>query len=179
MSGPATAGGARRTATPFTAITLLAAAVLLCGCFYSFTGSSVPTHLKTVVIPLFDDQTGSAEPALREEFTNKLIERFRQDNSLQVTDQSSADCALEGALSSFSDQPTIVTAGEAVQRARITVGVRALFRDQKLKKTVFEKIFTAWGEYDIGADPAARAAALTEALDKVTEDILLETVSGW
>jgi hypothetical protein len=158
---------------------ITAAGILFAGCFYSFTGSSVPPHLRTVVITLFDDQTGSAEPTLREEFTNRLIERFRQDNSLEVTDLPAADCALEGAVSSFTDQPTIVTAGETVQKARITLGVRALFRDQKLKKTVFEKTFTAWGEYDIGADPAARASALTTALDKVTEDILLETVSGW
>lgn len=158
--------------------TVLSAA-FLAGCFYSFTGSSVPAHLKTIIIPLFDDQTNSAEPTLREEFTNKLIERFRQDNSLEVTDVISADCTLEGSVSSFTDQPTVVTAGESVQRARITLGVRALFRDQKLKKTVFEKTFTAWGEYDIGADPAPRREALTTALDKLTEDILLETVSGW
>jgi len=159
---------------------VLAGGAILCsGCSYSFTGSSVPSHLRTVIIALFDDQTGSAEPTLREEFTNKLIERFRQDNSLEVTDLPAADCALEGTISSFTDQPTVVTAGETVQKARITMGVRVLFRDQKLKKTVFEKVFTGWGEYDIGADPAAREEALTTALDKVTEDILLETVSGW
>jgi hypothetical protein len=166
-------------ASPAAAAVLLPVALLLAGCFYSFTGSSVPPHLKTVVITLFDDQTGSAEPSLREQFTNRLIERFRQDNSLEVTDVPTADCALEGALSTFSDQPTVVTAGETVQKARITIGVRALFRDQKLKKTVFEKTFTGWGEYDIGADPGIRNEALTTALDKVTEDILLETVSGW
>jgi len=167
-------------APTFPAVAGVAAfAFLLAGCFYSFTGSSVPPHLKTLVITLFDDQTGSAEPTLRESFTNRLIERFRQDNSLEVTDQPAADCSLDGALSTFSDQPTVVTAGESVQKARITIGVRAQFRDQKLKKTVYEKTFTEWGEYDIGADPAARNEALATALDKLTEDILLETVSGW
>lgn len=159
------------------ALLLLAAAVS--GCSYSFTGSSVPPHLRTVRIALFDDRTGSGEPAVREDFTNRLIDRFRQDGSLQVTDQPSADCDLEGAIATFTDQPTVVAAGESVQRARITIGVQALFRDQKLKKTVYEKTFTAWGEYDIGADPAVRKAAVTTAIEKLTEDILLETVSGW
>ena len=58
------------------------------GCPYSFTGSSVPAHLKTVAIPLFDDLSGSGEPGLRELLTNKLIARFRQDNSLEVVDRS-------------------------------------------------------------------------------------------
>jgi hypothetical protein len=162
---------------------LLAAALFLtwalAGCSYSFTGSSVPQHLKTIRIGLFDDRTGSGEPALREQVTNRLIDRFRQDNSLDVTDQMSADCELEGAVAAFTDLPTVVAAGESVQRARITIGIQAVFRDQKLKKTVYEKTFTAWGEYDIGADPTVRRAAITTAVDKATEDILLDTVSGW
>jgi ABC-type uncharacterized transport system auxiliary subunit len=161
------------------ALASLAAVAALGGCSYSFTGSSVPPHLRTIRIALFDDLTGSGEPALREQVTNRLIDRFRQDNSLEATDQVSADCELEGAIATFTDLPTVVAAGEAVQRARITIGVQAVFRDQKLKKTVYEKTFTAWGEYDIGADPAPRRAAITTAIDKVTEDILLETVSGW
>lgn len=162
---------------------LVAAAVIVtsafAGCSYSYTGSSVPQHLRTIRIGLFDDRTGSGEPALREQVTNRLIDRFRQDNSLDVTDQTSADCELEGAVATFSDLPTVVAAGETVQRARITLGIKALFRDQKLKKTVYEKTFTAWGEYDIGADPTIRRAAITTAVEKATEDILLETVSGW
>lgn len=160
---------------------LLAAALLAgaAGCSYSFTGSSVPPHLKTVRIGLFDDRTGSGEPAMGEDFTNGLLERFRQDNSLEVTDAANADSELEGALSSFSDQPVVVTAGESVQRARVTIGAQAAYRDLKLKKTVFEKTFTAWGEYDIGADPAVRREAILSAIRKLTEDILLATVSGW
>ena len=158
---------------------LLASAALIAGCSYSFTGSSVPQHLKTVRIGLFDDRTGSGEPALREQVTNRLIDRFRQDNSLDVTDAVSADCEIEGAVATFTDLPTVVTAGEAVQKARVTIGVQAAFHDRKLKKTVYEKTFTAWGEYDIGADPTVRRAAITTAIDKATEDILLETVSGW
>ena len=161
------------------AVALLAAAAALAGCSYSFTGSSVPPHLKTIHIALFDDQTGSGEPALREQVTNQLIDRFRQDNSLDVTDASSADSELEGSITAFTDLPTVVTAGEAVQRARITIAVRAVFHDRKLRKTAYEKTFTAWGEYDIGADPTIRRAAITTAIEKATEDILLETVSGW
>lgn len=154
-------------------------ALTLWGCSYSFTGSSVPPHLKTVAIPLFDDQSNSAEPALREDFTNRLIERFRQDNSLEVTDQAAADAVLEGTVTTVTDQPTVVTAGETVEKARITVTVKAVFRDMKLKKTMFDKNFTNWGEYEIGADPSIRSEALHTAIEKVTEDILLEAVSGW
>jgi hypothetical protein len=151
----------------------------MAGCSYSFTGSSVPPHLKTVRIQLFDDLSNSGEPGVKEDFTNRLIDVFRQDNSLEVTDAGGADCTLEGSVASFTDQPTVVAAGVTVQRARITIGIKAAFRDAKLKKTVYEKTFTEWGEYDIGTDPSVRKQAVLTAIDKLTQDILLETVSGW
>ena len=149
------------------------------GCPYSFTGSSVPAHLKTVAIPLFDDLSGSGEPGLRELLTNKLIARFRQDNSLEVVDRSRADATVEGAVAGLTTQPNVITAGETVSRNRITVSVKATFTDLKLKKKVFEKQYSEWGDYDISGGPEQRQAAIDAALEKLAEDILLDTVSGW
>ncbi|HTR98852.1 MAG TPA: hypothetical protein VML00_03820, partial [Bacteroidota bacterium] len=70
---------------------LLGAGALFGGCVYSFTGASVPAHLKTVAIPLVDDQSGFGEPGLREKFTNELIQLFTSDNSLEVVDRGTAD----------------------------------------------------------------------------------------
>ena len=48
-------------------------------CAYSFTGASVPEHLKTIAIPIADDRSGSGEPGLREDLTQTLIEKFIND----------------------------------------------------------------------------------------------------
>src|SRR5216684_8359084 len=90
---------------------LLVVCIIAFGGCYSFRGGLVPTHLKTVAIPLFDDQSGSAEPVLREKFTNKLIDRFRQDNSLQVTDKTRSDSIIEGIILSLEDEPYVVVQG--------------------------------------------------------------------
>lgn len=149
------------------------------GCPYSFTGSSVPKHLKTIAIPLFDDQSGSGEPGLRELLTNKLIGRFRQDNSLEVAERTRADSMIEGLVTSMMTQPNVITAGEAVTRNRVTIGVKASFVDLTLKKKVFDKQYSEWGDYDITGGPEQRQAAIDAALEKLAEDILLDTVSGW
>ena len=149
------------------------------GCPYSFTGSSVPAHLKTVAVPLFDDQSGSGEPGIRELLTNKLLNRFRQDNSLEVADKTRADSMIEGTIVSMGSQPNVITAGETVSRNRISIGVKAAFQDLKLRKKVYEKQFSEWGDYDISGGPEQRQAAIDAALEKLAEDILLETVSGW
>jgi len=148
------------------------------GC-YSFTGASVPTHLKTIAIPLFDDQSGSGEPDLREKLTNKLIDKFRQDNSLTIADKTNSDSILEGTIVAMPDQPQVVAKGETVSKRRITITVKIAYQDMKLKKKIIDKQFSRWGDYDLSSDPTIRQKAIDDAIDKLSEDILLETVSGW
>jgi outer membrane lipopolysaccharide assembly protein LptE/RlpB len=161
--------------------TILVCAVMagFAGCMYSFTGASVPTHLKTVGIPLVDDQSGFGEPGLRETFTRQLIDLFNQDNSLQVADRSKADAILEGAIVTITDAPAVVQQGEQVSKRRVTMTVRFKFQDMKLRKKVWEKNFSNWGDYDSGGGLSQRQVGVQEATRKITEDVLLETVSGW
>jgi hypothetical protein len=149
----------------------------LSGCAYSFSGSSVPKHLKTIAIPLFEDQSGFGEPGLKESFTTALINLFVNDNSLQVADRNTADSILEGSIVTIQDAPSIISPGEQVTTRRVTINVRVTYQDLKLRKKVWEKNFSNWGEYITSGE--TRTVALTQAVSKVTEDILIETVSGW
>jgi hypothetical protein len=148
------------------------------GC-YSFTGASVPAHLRTIALPVVDDQSGFGEPGLREQFTRELTSRFIADNSLQVADRGSADCMLEGSILTITDAPQVIQPGEQVSRRRITMTVRFAFQDLKLKRKAWEKTFANWGEYESGGGLSRRQDGLKEAMNKLTDDILLETVSGW
>ena len=150
------------------------------GCAYSFTGASVPPHLKTVAIPLVDDQSGFGEAGLREYFTNQLTTLFINDNSLEVADRTRADAILEGTITGVQDAPAVIQPGEQVAKRRITMTARYAFQDMKLRKKVWEKTFSEWGDYDSGGSGASqRQSGEQEAIRKLTEDILLETVSGW
>ena len=163
-------------------VSLCAATVLfpLSGCPYSFTGASVPKHLKTIAIPLVDDQSGFGEAGLRERFSTELTNLFISDNSLEVSDRTTADSILEGVITAVSDAPSVVGQGESVSKRRITMTVKFIYQDMKLRKKVWEKTFSQWGDYDSGGGLASqREAGLQEAIKKVTEDVLLETVSGW
>ncbi|HEV8537694.1 MAG TPA: LptE family protein [Bacteroidota bacterium] len=162
----------------FLALVLATGPGLLSGC-YSFRGGSVASHLKTIAIPLFDDQSGSAEPGLREKFTNKLIDRFRQDNSLEVTDKTRSDSVIEGIIISLVDDPYVVVQGESVTQRKVTIAVKATYRDAKLNKQVWDKQLSNWGTYELGGGAEQRLAGIDAAIDKLTEDILNETVSSW
>jgi hypothetical protein len=164
--------------TPFLPA-LLCAAVFLAGGCYSFTGASVPPHLTTIAIPTVDDRSGFGEPGLREDFTRELTARFITDNSLEVTDRTRADCILEGAIVGVAEDAAVVTGEETVTARRITMTVRFTFQDMKLRRQVWEKTFSQWGDYPSGSGASQRRTGVDEAIRKLTEDVLLETVSGW
>jgi len=162
-----------------TLIAVWALSLAVAGCVYSFTGASVPAHLKTVAIPLVDDQSGFGEPGLREKFTAEIVQQFTSDNSLEVSDRNTSDSILEGAILSISDAPAVVSQGEQVTRRRLTLTARFAFQDKKLRKKAWEKTFSNWGEYDSGGGLSQRQVGLQDAMKKIAEDVLLETVSGW
>jgi hypothetical protein len=149
------------------------------GCPYSFTGASVPPHLKTIALPIAEDQSGYGDPTLRDQFSRELLQRFINDNTLQPADRNSADSILEGVITSVKDAPVVVEAGDRVVKRRITVTVHMTFQDVKLRKKVWEKDFTQWGDYPSGGGLTQRNAGIAEAVRKLTEDILNETVAGW
>ncbi len=158
---------------------LLGCAWFLAGCTYSFKGGSVPPHLKTIAIPVVEDQSAYGDPALRDAFTKKLVEQFTNDNTLLLTDRNTADSMLEGVVTDVKDAPLVLQGGEQVAQRRITVTVRMTFQDLKLRKKLWEKSFSNWGDYASGGGLTQRNDGVTEAIRKLTEDILNETVAGW
>ena len=153
--------------------------IVLSGCTYSFKGGSVPPHLKTVAIPIIEDQSGYGDPYLRDTLTQVLVERFTNDNTLQLTDRNSADSMLEGVVTDVKDAPEVLQGGEQVTLRKITVTVRMTFQDLKLRKKVWEKSYSDWGNYPSGGGLTQRNEGVQTAVEKLTEDILNDTVAGW
>ena len=150
------------------------------GCFsYSFTGASVPEHLKSIAIPIAEDRSGSGEPGLRENLTNSLIQKFIDDNTLQVTEKNKSDAILNCSIISVTNAPAIITGGETVEQRRITITVQAVYRDLVKRKTIFENNFSYYGDYPSGGSLDDKNQAIEAAIDKISDDILLAVVSGW
>jgi hypothetical protein len=148
-------------------------------CSYSFTGSSVPAHLKSISIPVVDDRSGSGEPGLRENFTTALTQKFIDDNSLRISDRVNANASLECTIASYGDAPEVVSAGLNIQTRRITIGVQVIYRDLVQRKTIFEQTFSNYAPYANDGTLAEKTAAINKVIDLITQDILLAVVSGW
>ncbi len=80
---------------------------------------------------------------------------------------------------SVRPEPSVVGGGEQVQKWRITIGVKVTYTDLKLRKKVWDKVVSNWGDYEYTGGFSARAEGIQQAINKLAEDILIETVSGW
>jgi len=155
-------------------------------CSYSFTGTSVPPHLKTIYILNAKDKTGSGISYLGQHFTQKLIDNFVSDNNLQYVQTPKADAKMDCSISSLSDRPisiSDISANSSTQVSdnmrEISISIKVLYRDQVKRKTLINKIFSYKTNYNTSNYQENRRKAIQEVLDKLAGDILLEAVSNW
>jgi hypothetical protein len=150
------------------------------GCPYSFTGAAVDPHLKTIGIGLFDDNSNYGEVGFREMVTKTVVDKFINDNTLKVADRKNSDAVLEAVITRVTDNPATLAAGETVNKRRIEIAIRVTYTDMVKRKKIYEKEFSNWGDYVASSTGfAQRQEGLKIAIDKIAEDILLQTVSGW
>ncbi len=161
-------------------IAILVVALFL-SCSYSFTGSSVPPHLNTIAIPTIKDRSGSGEPYLSNDFTQDLIQQFVDDNSLQVSNSVNSDAVLTVTVVSFGERTEVVSGNnEKATERRITITVKALYKDLVLKKTIFDKRFSNYATFDASQNSVEnRQDAIVRAIENVNLDLLLAVVSDW
>lgn len=123
-------------------ILFLLAAILLSACSYSFTGASIPPHLKTLAIPPIKDKSGKGEPNLGIDLTNMLIDKFVEDNSFTIVKKGEADAILECTISSFREEPAVISGSRKKLPKRKFVSllklcIEILLREKQYWKRIF------------------------------------------
>lgn len=151
---------------------------LLSGCFrYSFTGS-MPPHLKTVAVITLEDRT--AELGLREKVTDAIVEAYRNDNTLRITDPTSADAILTGEVVALLEAPYAFTTTETVTETRVTISIRIKLEDKVKGKILYDGTLSAFGGYGAASSVnVTRKDAIDEAIKKLASEVVTKTLSGW
>lgn len=153
---------------------------IMWGCSYSFTGSSVPPHLKTIAIPVVQDKSGSGEPSLSNDFTQYLTQEFINDNNLYVVNTTEANAILYVTVTSLADRAEVVSGeNEKASRRRITINAKAIYKDLVMKKTIFDKKFSNYATFETDNYTENRQEAIQLAIENVSLDLLLAVVADW
>jgi len=146
-----------------------------CG-YYSFKGS-LPSHLKTIAIPIFVDR--SAYPGVQEKVTDSITNAFISDNTLKLVDESKADVILNGTIQSVTQKVAAVKSGETVSEYQMYVSVKVVCEDIKQSKKMYEKVFNQYGVMSSDAGQDEKDKAIDDAIELITEDVLNTTLGGW
>ncbi|MGB7061851.1 MAG: LptE family protein [Candidatus Zixiibacteriota bacterium] len=150
--------------------------LFISGCgVYSFSGSGL-SGIKTIAVPLFDNET--QEYGLREALTEKIAERFVQDNTLKVVNERTADSILRGVVTNYTRETHTFDEQENPKEYIARIWVRVTFEEKKGKKVVWkEDNLLGWGIYS--AQDETEEMGKERAIEKLAEDIVNKTVKGW
>jgi hypothetical protein len=156
---------------------LLLCAVSNCG-IYTFSGSTLPAHLKTVDIPLFTNS--SLQSGIAEDLTSLLSQQVLSANLLRTV-SSNGDATITGHVTAYSNEPR--TYGSTGFRAvtvseyavRITVEVQ--FMDNKKNSPLYKGTITGEGVYDFSKATEAQGRETAE--KDVVQQILQNSIQSW
>ncbi len=148
--------------------------LILIGC-YSFSGTTLPQHLRTIHIAPVVNKT--LESALADKITAGLEEGFRSRSNLRKVNEN-GDAELICELIAYSHRPQS-TSGATVTSYRVDILAKVRFIDRVKSDTLYkDDQVPGFAQYavDKGETEEFGQKLAVESLVKVVLD---QTVSGW
>jgi hypothetical protein len=171
-----------KRALQLTVVVMMLASLTSCGYALAGKGSSLPTYVRSVGIPLFINSTPIFD--LEQVLTQRVRVEFISRGKYRVTpDSSGTDAVLTGEITSVALQPTAFNEQQQAARYAITVVVKVELKDLKQNKTLYENPgLTFRDEYEVtsGAtnqSPADFLGQNRDALDRLSQDFARSVVS--
>jgi outer membrane lipopolysaccharide assembly protein LptE/RlpB len=158
---------------------LLSGALLLAGCAYTFN-PSLPSYIKTLQIPVSDNQTLEVE--LSDELSSALSDRFVADGHLHVV-QGDADAILESDVTGYENRVFGFNAQQQAQEYIVVMTVKMTLRDRVKNKELWSEdkvrgtasYFPGASGQTVSSEEAARRLAIKQIVDFA----ISRSVEGW
>lgn len=153
--------------------------LLLTACIpYGFTGGGLPSHVRTVAILPFENQT--ATPELPGELADALRTRFHDRLGLRDASESKANAIVRGTIQRYEiDIPIGYSANNkqsTTARRMLQLVVDIEMIDQVTGKTLWQrKGLLAEGQYEERGEAAGRK----DAIDRIVNDVIDGAQSQW
>jgi hypothetical protein len=148
------------------------------GCLYGFAGGGLPSHVKTVAVLPFDNET--PVPELQREVSEQMRRELQRRLGLRDASESRADAIVRGTILrydadvpvGFSADPNQATTAQ--RKLQITVDVEIV--DQSTGRTLWQrKGLTADAEYPERGEITGRR----QAIEKLVIDVIEGAQSQW
>lgn len=150
---------------------------LLFGC-YSFTASTLPSHIRTVQIHEVDNKT--LDPVLANTLRDSVEKMFRKNAGGVRIVNSDADADFELTLLSYTNKPENYTSGSEVETYRVTMKVNVRFYDNVKEKMIYKgDNLSADGTYDVLQNETEDRHGQARAIQKLQDLIIANALAKW
>tara|TARA_A100000164_G_C21809955_1_gene724990 strand:- start:232 stop:756 length:525 start_codon:yes stop_codon:yes gene_type:complete len=164
-------------------VTICSIMAISCG-IYSFTGSSIPIGVETFQVNYFENSAGgkpgsTIEPGLDRDFTIALQDLIVNQTSLNLVNEG-GDIIYSGDIVEYSVTPMAATAEIKAAQNRLTMAVMVSYENMLNEEDNIEKRFSFY--YDFPGNLQVfdvKDAALEEIFERITQDVLNETLAKW
>jgi len=161
---------------------LAVAVVAAASCAYTTSTALLPSHLKTVAVPVFEN--GTTEYTLEQDVTDAVIAAFIADNHLKVVDERSANAVVKGRITTYRNTVFGFSQAAQAQEYRVTIGLSVTFKDQVKNRELWsEPNMVKTANYYVVDTPGDSARTeldgRKQAISKLAEEIIARSVEGW
>ena len=150
---------------------------LLSGC-YSFTASTLPSHIKTVQIHEVEDKT--LDPVLANNIHTAVVDMFKKNAGGVRLVNENANADFEMTLLSYTNKPENYNSNSDVETYRVTIRVSVKFYDNVKDRIIYEsKSLSADGTYDIQKNESEDRHGQARAIEKMQDLIVSNALAKW
>ncbi|MBN1225182.1 MAG: hypothetical protein JXB23_18170 [Candidatus Aminicenantes bacterium] len=155
---------------------------LQCGYHLSGTGSSLPDHIKTISVPMFQNMTTRFE--LDRKLTQRVIDELVARGKVEIVgDQDSADAVLMGEIRTFRVNPVAFSGSASADRYNIVIVAKITMRDNTNKKLIYSNpnwVYQADYEVPEGSDfESVESIAIDEISEKFARSLISIILEGF
>ena len=151
-----------------------------CGRYYSFSGISLDSNIKTFQVNYFQNNADLVEPGIERDFTVNLQDLILNQTSLGLVN-SNGDIVYEGEIVEYRISPTTATSSNTAAQNRLTIGINVRFMNKYDEEADFEKRFSFFYDYEGSAQLIGnqKTTAITEIFERITQDIINASLANW
>jgi len=154
---------------------------------YSFTGSSL-TDEKTVQINEFPNNAALVNPALAQQFSTDIQNRFLQRTTLKGTKEN-PDILIEGEITDYSISPTTISStttsnnvGGVVQESqnKLTITVKVHYENKIHPDSSFDRTYSDEAVFNSSLSQSdIEASQVKIVTDRIINKIFNDIVANW
>ena len=149
-----------------------------CG-FYSFTGASISSEVKTYSVTFFENKANTINSSLSSTFTEKLKDYFSSQLNIQQIEKK-GDLSFTGEIINYDIKPISISSNETARQNRLTIKVKVSFINIFDEKMNFDSNFVRYKDFPADEDlSVVEDIYMQEICDELVEDIFNKSVVNW